>query len=444
MAKDKTAKPHLELGVPAIPASCTHQAINWVGVFILILALGALNWAGGFSPHWMALLALVAYALPIMVLEILYLRTPQRVSTGLDFSRRNDPLNWPRVLVKLSGVCATVATIALIYWALPEYTGGFYERYWQFLAFIAVPVTLGGVLYIALIDRLMIKPEDGFWHLGMAVLGRFGEVDRATVAQHGLAWLVKLFFLPLMFIYSANFLQSLIEFDFSQWLDFSPSNQAFGFIVDIFYGIDVIVVTVGYFCTLRLLDTHIRSTEPTAAGWLWAVICYEPIWTLVYGAYLAYNLDGYDWWRWLADNPLLSAVWGGAIGLLTFVYVWASVCFGLRFSNLTHRGILTNGPYRLCKHPAYVSKNISWWLISIPFVAQPGGGWASVAQSCLLLLGLNGVYYLRARTEERHLSSDPTYVQYALAMNHHSIFAGLGRRLPFLRYQPGPKLVELK
>lgn len=444
MAKHDSAQPQPAPLVPAIPRSCTSQIINWTGVVALLMALAVFNAVGQLPPQWLALLALLAYAVPIMVLEVVFLRTPQRASTGLDFSRTKQPLQWSRILIKLLGLYTTIGAIALIYWLLPEYRGGFYDRYWQFLAFIAFAVLPGSVFYIAFVDRLMVQPKDGFWHLGMAIMGRFQQLDRATLAQHGLAWLVKLFFLPLMFIYSANFLQKLVAFDFTRWLDFSPANPSFSFMVDIFYGVDVIIVTVGYFCTLRLLDTHCRSTEPTAAGWLWAIICYEPIWTLVYGAYLAYNLEAYDWWQWLANYPVLSAVWGVAIGLLTFIYVWASVGFGLRFSNLTNRGILTNGAYRLCKHPAYVSKNISWWLISIPFVAAPGASWLSALQSCLLLLGLNGVYYLRARTEERHLSSDPTYVQYALAMNKYSAFASLGRLLPFLRYRPGPVLVDLK
>jgi hypothetical protein len=48
---------------------------------------------------------------------------------------------------------------------------------------------------------------------------------------------------------------------------------------------------------------------------------------------------------------------------------------------------------------------------------------------------VNVIYYLRARTEERHLSWDPVYRQYATLMNERSLFRGLARWLPFLRYQ---------
>ena len=84
------------------------------------------------------------------------------------------------------------------------------------------------------------------------------------------------------------------------------------------------------------------------------------------------------------------------------------------------------------KHPAYISKNISWWLISIPFISYEGFD-VAIKHSLLLLL-LNVIYYLRAKTEERHLSLDPVYVQYATAMNERGIFKNIYRLLPFLKY----------
>ncbi len=56
---------------------------------------------------------------------------------------------------------------------------------------------------------------------------------------------------------------------------------------------------------------------------------------------------------------------------------------------------------------------------------------------CLLLLLLNLVYLLRARTEERHLSQDPAYCVYALYIEEHGIFRRLGRWLPVLKFAPG-------
>jgi steroid 5-alpha reductase family enzyme len=86
---------------------------------------------------------------------------------------------------------------------------------------------------------------------------------------------------------------------------------------------------------------------------------------------------------------------------------------------LTHRGIITNGPYRFTKHPAYIAKNLTWWMISLPFLADGG---IQALRHCILLLMLNGVYGLRAWTEERHLSRDPTYVAYRQWMEANGLF----------------------
>jgi protein-S-isoprenylcysteine O-methyltransferase Ste14 len=129
----------------------------------------------------------------------------------------------------------------------------------------------------------------------------------------------------------------------------------------------------------------------------------------------------------------MRAVWGTLIIVLSMVYALCTVSFGLRFSNLTNRGIITGGPYRFSKHPAYLSKNLSWWLVSVPFISNEG--WAAGLRNCCLLTLLNLVYYARARTEERHLSRDPAYVAYALWINDKGLLRGLARIFPAFRYR---------
>src|SRR6185437_16880605 len=99
---------------------------------------------------------------------------------------------------------------------------------------------------------------------------------------------------------------------------------------------------------------------------------------------------------------------------------------GARFSNLTHRGILTNGPYRWTKHPAYIAKNLAYWLTFVPFIISENAK-DSIRRSVALLL-VNGIYYIRAKTEEAHLSQDPVYVQYKHWIARHGIFRWLGRK----------------
>jgi steroid 5-alpha reductase family enzyme len=106
----------------------------------------------------------------------------------------------------------------------------------------------------------------------------------------------------------------------------------------------------------------------------------------------------------------VQAIVGAALVALTAIYAWATVAFGLRFSNLTHRGILTHGPYAWSRHPAYLSKNLFWWLSTLPMLST--AGLVEGARATLLLAAVGGVYYWRARTEERHLRSDPAYAEY--------------------------------
>jgi steroid 5-alpha reductase family enzyme len=149
----------------------------------------------------------------------------------------------------------------------------------------------------------------------------------------------------------------------------------------------------------------------------------------VTGKFLPYDQDNLFWGKVFAGTPALYVAWGSIILVLVGIYMWSTAAFGLRFSNLTHRGVITNGTYRWSKHPAYISKNLSWWLISVPFIA--GAGWLQAVQSCLLLGGVNLIYYLRARTEERHMGRDPVYRDYAAFIARDGLFARLRRIRPF-------------
>ena len=93
------------------------------------------------------------------------------------------------------------------------------------------------------------------------------------------------------------------------------------------------------------------------------------------------------------------------------VYSLASVALGFRASNLTHRGIVSWGPYRFVRHPAYMCKNLAWWIGGIPILmgvfSQDSGNSLFIAFLLAFLTACcwSGIYFLRAITEERHLRS---------------------------------------
>lgn len=232
---------------------------------------------------------------------------------------------------------------------------------------------------------------------------------------------MKGFFLPLMFTYLARDINNFNQVNFSQLGSFK---SYFDFLYDLLFTVDVGIVSMGYIMSFRLTDSHLRSAEPTFFGWAVALICYQPFWSLISRQYLDYD-NGIGWARWLTNDPTFFAIWGSCILFLFSIYVWSSLSFGCRFSNLTHRGILTNGPYRWSKHPAYISKCVAWWMVSIPFLGNQG--LAESLRNSLLLLMLSGIYFLRARTEEKHLSKDPAYLEYATWIKEHGLWARIFR-----------------
>jgi len=114
-----------------------------------------------------------------------------------------------------------------------------------------------------------------------------------------------------------------------------------------------------------------RSSEPTILGWLTCLACYYPF-SAIYGIKLLPYDDGFEWQHWFAFSPTYLYFYGILILFLTLIYCLATRRLGYRMSNLTYRGIITSGPYRYTKHPAYVSKVASWWLISLPFYSLAG------------------------------------------------------------------------
>lgn len=409
--------------IPPLPvASATHGVVAACGLSMFLLAAFVVRLFDPFSGNITAsaLFILCATVTAVFAVDSLRHQIHRRTSTGLDHTR--DVPSWQRTFTKFCGLLGTFACLALLYWLFPEYRQPFYDRYFELLQII-LPVWLALALhYIHWVDRRMREPRDGYWQMGQLVLLRWERIDTRILGQHLLGWLIKGFFLPLMFGYMCRDLDAFMHTGLADQRTFL---HYFAVIYAFLYFIDVALVSMGYVFSLRVFDTHIRSAEPTLLGWVAALACYEPFWSmLVSRQYLAYD-PGHAWDAWLHEVPIAQFAWGTGILLLTGIYVWATVMFGARFSNLTHRGIITNGPYRWSKHPAYLAKNLSWWMIAVPFVVH--GSPADTIRYCLLLVALNAVYVLRAKTEEWHLSRDPDYVRYALWIEEHGLLRGLRR-----------------
>lgn len=419
-----------------IPNSVTNGWINYIGLsFTIIVFIYCISIDLNAVP--IVILCTGAYAIPIILLELRFLKTPYRESTGLQTFRQNINLN--RSFTKLLGLYFTFVIIFCLYWLFPEYRKPFYNDYWPLIKYLLIISVVLSIPYFIWIDAKSSNPYDAYWVLGNILCLESKnneqpiEVDqkRLLLTQHCLAWTVKGFFLPIMFISLTNNINYLYEHNFVSI--FKDMHSFFNTTVLLLYSIDVLIALTGYLFTIRLFDAHIRSTESTCFGWVVCIICYLPFVNTV-GSLYVFNMEGQtSWINWIKSEYLLWT-WCGIVLALHLIYVMATISFGVRFSNLTNRGIITNGPYRFTKHPAYVSKNLFWWLTSVPFTLLAHNPLQSI-KAMLLMCGINLIYYFRAKTEEAHLSKDPTYVEYALWMDQHGLFAPIARFLPFLRYK---------
>ena len=367
----------------------------------------------GLNGPFAALSAVLAAALPMVAWSLLVDTVHRNPSTGLDWSQ---PRSWRAALdtglVKLVGLWATWGLIAACYAIGRWYWTGSYLFAMETLETLLPILLVVSVPYVLWIERVLVEREDGCWHFGRAVLGhdwRAPEV-RAKIAGHLRAWTIKGFFTAFMISTLPGNWLAVMAIDPARWPD-DPAALGDG-LVAVMFLVDVTIATVGYLLTMRPLDSHIRSANPYAAAWMAALICYPPFIMMNPGGPLDYAPGLGHYSQWLADYPVLLALDAFALIALTGIYAWATIAFGLRFSNLTHRGILTNGPYAWCKHPAYLSKNLYWWLSAMP-VLTTSPSWVDAARNTAILALIGGVYYWRARTEERHLSADPDYVAYA-------------------------------
>lgn len=424
------------------PQSDVSPAVGLIGLAALLVWVAiARNWGAIADalalpgPHepligpYAAIAGLVFITIPMVLWSVLVDKVQHRPSTGIDWSlRRSRPRDMDVSITKIAGLWATWGIIACLYCLCRWYWSGNYLFAMHILAVMGIAMVLLSVPYVMWLDRVMINPRDHTWHFGAMLIGREGwQVEE--IKKHWRAWLIKGFFGAFMLaIVPGNFANvvnaNLTEL-FSNPLVFGVT------MFNLLFLIDVMIGTVGYIVTLRPLDAHIRSGNPFLAGWVAALLCYPPfVWGINFnGQGLSYEHYIADWGHWLAGHTVLLWIWAAWLVFLTAVYGWATFAFGIRFSNLTYRGVITNGPYRFTRHPAYVSKNLFWWSSLMPFLVTNGNPIDAI-RNTFFLICVNGIYYWRARTEEAHLlGEDEKYREYHAWMGQHGLITAPLSRL---------------
>ncbi|CAD6557273.1 isoprenylcysteine carboxylmethyltransferase family protein [Paraburkholderia metrosideri] len=404
------------------PRSATPFSVGLLGIAAGLFTLWLLRDSTSLDGATRSTIASLAIIATIAVYELFVARVYLRPSAGLA-SGALRPLSIARVGLRLGALASIYAGIGLLYWLLPEYHGAFYNPFWSLLRTLAPYVIVAAPFYFAWMDRHQRETDDAY--LVWARLLFRGERPSGwrPVREMMAGWMVKAFFLPLMTVYLSTNADHLSA-SLTTALDAPFSLASFRFMYDLSFAMDLMFGTVGYLCTFRILDSHVRSAEPTTLGWLVAIICYQPFWSLISSQYIHYEGSVF-WDNWLISLPIVRIVWGTVIVALLLCYALSTISFGLRFSNLTNRGIITSGPYRLTKHPAYIAKNLSYWMITVPFIEPLG--WKVAVMHCAALIAVNLLYFIRAKTEERHLMNDPEYRAYAEWIARNGMVAKLTR-----------------
>lgn len=364
------------------------------------------------------------FALTIFVLlaasELIFGKSRHLPGTGLVYRASNfqDAGYISDFPVKLTGLAVSFALLAVFYATADVYRDDWYTPFFSLVSDYW-PVMLTVVLInVTVVHFTMRRRRDGLWQLGQLVL-TFGQhspkIQDLKVYLFSLG--IKGFFLPLMFCYLVEDWTYLASMSLWASADFS---DVYNYLFRFSFFFDLTIVIIGYATATRLLNSHIRWTETTVSGWLVCIVCYAPFWQLLSRDYFNYVEDSFGWGVWLWDYPVLYGLWGGMILVLLAIYTLAEARMGLRFSNLTYRGLACDFPYSVSKHPAYLTKNLTWWLISIPFIAVDF--WTGI-MNCIALLGLNFLYFIRAWHEERCLSLAPSYRAYKRHINRFGLLA---------------------
>lgn len=381
------------------------------------------------SGPYAAVFALVFTTGAMAAWSVLVDKVHLRPSTGIDWDNpRPFAASLDVSITKLAGLWATWAGIGFFYCIGRWYWDGQYLFAMEVIGAAAVPVFLLSIPYVLWLDRYLIEPRDGAWHFGAMLIGREAW-DAEDVKKHWRAWMIKAFFGAFMISILPPGFTAVVETDFGA---IATDPVAIGTVLtQALFVIDVQIGTVGYLCTFRPLDAHIRSGNPFLAGWVAALICYPPLLWATMGRedVIGYSVNAGGWTYWLAGHDALLWLWVVVMTVLTAVYAWATFAFGIRFSNLTYRGVLTNGPYRFTRHPAYLSKNLYWWVSTLPFLVT-SHALTDMVRNTVLLGVVNAIYFWRAKTEEAHLlAEDPKYREYHAWMSENALITRSFMRL---------------
>lgn len=316
-----------------------------------------------------------------------------------------------------------IGILYFIYTFTPYYADFLNSSTHYLIAILAITFILGSIFYnlffsiiseskTLIFFKLILKKSTEVKHIfkNLKAVFALNKYEQTLI----LSFLVKAFYIPLMLNFTVvnfyNFRNLVLGFPLyiNNFIVFFNQNAYFLILTGIFL-LDTLIFTFGYLFESKLLKNEIKSVEPTIFGWVVTLICYPPFNSFT---------DGLITWTARENafffNETSTFIIRIVIVFLLLIYISATFSLGFKSSNLTNRGIVTNGPYAIVRHPAYMSKNLIWWLLSIPLLTS----------NPFLISGpivWTIIYALRAITEENHLKQDIDYVEYCQRVKYRFI-----------------------
>ena len=148
------------------PASAVSHGVGLAGLAGVIVWI-AIARAYGMDGPYAALVNLLACGIPMIVWSIVVDKVHRRSSTGIDWAAARPWRDTIDVsLVKLAGLWATWAGIALIYATCRFYWEGNFAFAMWCLGTAAPALFLLSIPYVLWLDRYLVEPRDGAWALG--------------------------------------------------------------------------------------------------------------------------------------------------------------------------------------------------------------------------------------------------------------------------------------